>query len=181
MNYANLVQEAVKSAKQCKEDGRYDQFRQLFGNLVYWRYTDALRKKGIKVKDDEASALEGKNVYNWQTRTISTESSDEDVRPGEMNPTVMKIWGEISLEKASKAENIKLVRETLNFCQQTGRLTPEQIDMLCHYYGIGKNYQMMNQTEIAKKLGVSTAYVCNRLKEAYEVMRNFIEDDRSAA
>lgn len=180
LNY-NLVLDAVKIAKKCREQGRYDRFHKLFGNLVYWRYTDAQRKNGIKIKDPEASARKGKKVYKWQTRTTPMEYKREDDLSTVMISKVQSSIAEISIEKASKTENIKLVRETLNFCRKTGLLTPEQIDMLCHYYGIGKNYEMMNQTAIAKKLGVSPAYVCNKLTAAYEVMRDFIVDDRSAA
>ena len=179
VNY-NLVLEAVKCAKKCKVKGTFDGFHKLFSNLVHWRYTDAQRKNGIKIKDQEASS-HGKTVYKWQSRTTSMEYDNPDDRSTGMNPKVQDTIAEISLEKACKAENIKLVREALCSCRKTGRLTHEQIDMLCHYYGIGKDYEEMNQTAIAKKLGVSTAYVCNRLAAAYAVMHEFIEDDRSAA
>lgn len=180
VNY-NLVLEAVKDAKKCREQGTFDGFHKLFSNLIHWRYTDAQRKNGIRVRDRKASAEKRKKVYAWQSRTIPMEYKGKDDRSEEMNAAIKKICAEISLEKAGKADNIKLIRETLNFCRKTGLLTPEQIYMLCHYYGIGKNYEMMNQTEIARKLGVSTAYVCNRLKGAYAVMHDFIGDDRSAA
>lgn len=179
VNY-NLVLAAVKCAKKCHENGTYDGFHKLFSNLVNWRYTDTQRKNGIKIKDQGASA-QGKTVYTWQTRTTSMEYENQEDRSTGMNPKVQECIAEISLEKASKAENIKLVREVLSTCIKAGRLTHEQIDMLCHYYGIGKNYEMMNQTAIAKKLGVSPAYVCNKLMSAYAVMHDFIGDDRSAA
>ena len=181
MNYNNLVLEAMKDAKKCSEQGTFDKFQKHLTTLVYWRYTDELRKKAIRVKDEETSEQNGTKVYKWQAKMTPMEYEKDDDHSTVMSANVQNSIAEISLEKADKAENIQLVRETLNFCKQTGRLTPEQIDILCHYYGIGKNYEMMNQTEIAEKLGVSPAYVCNRLKDAYEVMRNFIEDDRSAA
>ena len=88
---------------------------------------------------------------------------------------------EISLEHANQAEDIELVHETMESCRDLGLLSEEQFYMLCHFYGINGAHDKMTQTEIAKKLGVSPAYVCNKLAHAYEIMRDFIACARPAA
>ena len=109
------------------------------------------------------------------------EFKDQDSGTAEMKREVENRIAEISLDQAARTENIELVRETLESCRNLGLISREQFDMLCHYYGIGRNYEMMNQTAIARKLGVSPAYVCNKLAHAYEIMRDFIACARPAA
>ncbi|MBE6374416.1 MAG: hypothetical protein E7055_20425 [Lentisphaerae bacterium] len=179
LNYT-LVQEAMKCAEKCQESGNYKGFHTLLTNLVNWRFRDASRKGCFRVKGNGPSA-DGDDNGKWQTRTTPLEWNGTDDMSIEMNNKVQARIAEISLDHANQADNIELVHETMESCRNLGLLTEEQYDMLCHFYGIGGAHDKMTQTEIAKKLGVSPAYVSNKLADAYEIMHDFIACAHPAA
>ena len=160
-----LVQAAMKCAEKCQESGNYKGFHSLLTNLVNWRFRDASRKGCFRVKGNDPSA-DGDDNGKWQTRTTPLEWNGTDAMSIEMN---------------NKVHNIELVHETMESCRNLGLLSEEQYDMLCHFYGIGGAHDKMTQTEIAKKLGVSPAYVSNKLADAYEIMHDFIACAHPAA
>ena len=82
---------------------------------------------------------------------------------------------------AQKAENVELVRETLKACRKNSLLSQKQIDMICHKFGIGKNYELLSQTKIAEKFGVGNTYVSTSLDRALGVLKEFMEDNSIAA
>ena len=45
------------------------------------------------------------------------------------------------------------------------KLSKRQIDMVCHKFGIGKDYELLTQTEIAEKYGVSNSLVSKTLSD----------------
>ncbi len=179
LNYT-LVQAAMKCAKKCQESGNYKGFHTLLANLVMWRYRDARRKGCFRVKRKDSSADEN-DSGKWQPRTTPLEWNGKDAKSIEMNNKVQNRIAEISLDYANQADNIELVHETMESCRSLGLLSEEQYDMLCHFYGIGGAHDKMTQTEIAKKLGVSPAYVSNKLADAYEIMHDFIACAHPAA
>ena len=179
LNYT-LVQAAMKCAGKCQESGNYKGFHTLLANLVTWRYRDARRKGSFRVKGSGPSADEN-DSGKWQTRTTPLEWNGTDDKSIEMNNKVQNRIAEISLDHANQADNIELVHETMESCRNLGLLSEEQYDMLCHFYGIGGAHDKMTQTEIARKLGVSPAYVSNKLADAYEIMHDFIACAHPAA
>ena len=175
-----LVLEAVKCAEKCQTSGNYKGFHSLLAKLVIWRYRDAMRKGCFRIKDNGPSPDE-KDGGKWQSRTTSMDSSFEDKGAAGMNSEVQDRIAEISLDHADQADKILLAHETIENCRNRGRLSEEQLDILCHVYGISETHDEMTQTRIAKKLGVSNTYVCNKLADAYKIMHDFIECDCTAA
>lgn len=179
LNYT-LVRAAMKCAEKCRASGHYQGFRTLLANLVIWRYRDSRRKGCFRIRGKGPSS-DGNDGDKWQSRTTSMGCSGSDEKSVEMKREVENSIAEISLDQAARAENIGLVHETMESCRNLGLLSKEQYDMLCHFYGIGGAHDKMTQTGIAKKLGVSPAYVCNKLADAYGIMHDFIECGRPAA
>jgi hypothetical protein len=175
-----LVQAAMKCAEKCQESGNYKGFHALLAKLVIWRYRDARRKGCFRIKNNSPST-DGNHNGKWQSRTTPLEWNGTDEKSIEMNNKMQSRIAEISLEHANQADDIELVHETMGNCRDLGLLSEEQFYMLYHFYGIGGAHDKMTQTEIAKKLGVSPAYVCNKLAKAYEIMRDFIACARPAA
>ena len=171
-----FIQEAANNAKKCMKEGKYNGFNRLFSNLLYWRSIDGQRK-GIKKKKTSESDAEAQ----WQSRTIPLEMVNQENGDVEIIGEVNQHLYTQSIRMAQKAENVELVRESLNACRKNGLLSPNQIDMICHKFGIGKHYELLSQTQIAEKYGVSNGYVSRTLSHVYDVLKEFMEDNSIAA
>ena len=158
------------------EEGNYNGFKRLFFNCLYWRRIDGQRKNLIKVKNSESDA-----EAQWQSKTVPLEMVNKENGDVEIIGEVNELLYKQSLRMAQKAENVELVRETLNACRKKNLLSQKQFDMICHKFGIGKNYKLLSQTQIAKKYGVSNSYVSKTLSSAYSVLKEFMEDNSIAA
>ena len=176
----NLVKSAMKCAEKCLASGNYRGFHSLLAKLVIWRYRDAMRKGGFRIKENGPSP-DGNGGGKWQPRTTSMDCSFEDKGWVEMNRELQNRIAEISLDHADEAANSGLVHEAVESCWNLGLISKEQFDMLCHFYGISEAHDKMTQTRIAKQLGVSNAFVCNKLADAYGIIREFIKCDCQAA
>ena len=174
-----FIQAAAKCAEKCAANGTYNGFNQLFTNLLNWRRKDLLRKNIVrkaKTTDDDGEA-----ASQWTVKTVSLEVIDAEDGKCESRSEVNRAVCEESLSSMQRAANIELVHETLNACRKNSSLSQKQIDMICHKFGIGKNYELLSQTEIAEKYGVSNSLVSKTLSEAYDIMREFLDNNPMAA
>ena len=171
-----FIQKAAENAKKCMKTGKYNGFKQLFNNLLYWRSIDGYRKTNKKAK---TSGSDGE--IQCQSRTIPLEMVNQENGDIEIIDEVNQLLYIQSIREAQKAENVELVRESLNACRNNNLLSQIQFDMICHKFGIGKNYELLSQTQLAEKYGVSDSCVSKTLSQAYDILREFIEDNSIAA
>ena len=167
-----FIKEAAENAKTCMKTGKYNGFKQLFNNLLYWRSIDEHRKTNKKAK---TSGSDGET--QCQSRTIPLEMVNKENGDIEIIGEVNQILYTQSIREAQKAENVELVHESLNACRKNNLLSQIQFDMICHKYGIDNNYELLSQTQIAEKYGVSDSCVSKTLSQAYDILRKFIEDN----
>lgn len=130
----------------------------------------------MKEKTSESDA-----EIQWQSKTVPLEFINEETDEFEIIPEVNDILYWRSIRKTQKAENVERVRESLKACRKNNLLSQRQFDMICHKFGIGKNYELLSQTQIAKKYGVTDGYVSRTLSDAYGVLKEFMLDNSIAA
>jgi len=172
----DFIQDAANCAEMCMKEENYNGFNRLFSNCLYWRRIDEQRKNLMKVKISESDA-----ETQWQPKTVPLEILNKENGDVEIIGEVNQLLYSQSIREAQKAENVELVRDTLNACRKNNSLSQKQFDMICHKHGIGKNYELLSQTQIAKKYGVSNGYVSRTLSYAYDVLKEFMEDNSIAA
>ncbi|MBQ9337823.1 MAG: hypothetical protein IJS14_11080 [Lentisphaeria bacterium] len=177
---SDFVYEAAACAKMCMEKGNYNGFNSLFNNLLYWRQKDSVRKnftrkKGVKNSEDGSAKTE------WEAKTVPLEVADIEGGELSLRDEVNQLLLDKSLRLAEQKENIELVQETLKVCVRKKVLSQKQIDILCHKFGIGENYELLSQTKIAEKFGVSDANVSRTIADAYVVLKQILEDNSMAA
>ena len=172
----DFIKDAANCAKMCMEEEKYNGFNRLFSNRLNWRKIDGQRKNLIKVKK---SKNDGET--QWTPRTVPLEIVNKENGDVEIIGEVNQLLSEQSMRMAQKAENVELVRETLKACRKNSLLSQKQIDMICHKFGIGKNYELLSQTKIAEKFGVGNTYVSTSLDRALGVLKEFMEDNSIAA
>lgn len=172
----DFIKAAANCAEMCMEEGNYNGFNRLFSNRLYWCRIDEQRKNLMKVKTSESDA-----EIQWQPRNIPLEMVNKENGDVEIIGEVNELLYKQSIRMTQKAENVELVRETLNACRKNRLLSQKQIEMICHKFGIGKNYELLSQTQIAEKYGVSSSYVSKTLSSAYGVLKEFMEENSIAA
>ncbi len=172
----DFIIDAANCAERCMKTGKYSGFNRLFSNFLYWRRIDKQRKNLMKSKTSESDA-----EIQWQSKTIPLEIVNKENGDIEIIGEVNELLYRQSIREAQKAEKVKDVRESLNTCRKNSRLSQRQFEIICHKFGIGKNYELLSQTQIAKKYGVSNGYVSRTLSNAYAVLKEFMEDNSIAA
>ncbi len=174
-----FIQSAVKCAEKCAEKDTYNGLNRLFTNLLNWRHKDLLRKNIVRrpkrKTDDDSDAAMQPTVKEVPLEIVAEDGTYE------LSNAASRAICEGALRRMQKAERIKHAHEILNGCLKDRSLSQTQIDMVCHKFGIGKNYELLTQTEIARKLGVSDSHVSETLSNAYRVLREFSDNDSPKA
>lgn len=172
----DFIKGAANCAEKCMIKGNYNGFNRLFSNFLYWRRIDKQRKNLTKEKTSEIDA-----EIQWQSKTVPLEIVNKENGDVEIIGEVNELLCRQSIRMVQKAENVELVRESLKACRKNNLLSQKQFDMICHKFGLGKNYKLLSQTQIAKKYGVSNGCVSRTLSNAYGVLKEFMEDNSIAA
>ena len=152
--------EMVEWLKNHLENGNMKSFHSYLARRARWRYRDILKKGGLRMKGSK-----GKPVPLREDGTIETD--DKELR----DKYHVKIAAEAARAMVLEIDRVD-VNRAIDVCFEQGKLTKDEVKILCHMYGLGDGYKLLSQTEIARKLKKSDAYVSRHLYEALNVLRD---------
>ncbi len=169
---SKLYMEALKWLREHFENGDLWSFHSLLASRAFLRYRDILKKGHITIKEtDEATGKEKKVKGNFRCESLEDANAGENDGGLRLKRKVLKKIVEDSARALVREVNRADVNSAIAFCREQGELTQEQVVILCHAYGLGDGYELLKQTEIAKKLGKSNAYVSRQLNQAIDTLR----------
>lgn len=166
-----LYQEALDWLKKHLENGDLWSFHSFLASRALLRYRTILRKGHITITRTDEATGEKTQVRVPRMESLENENGGENDGGLRLNPKALKLILEDGARGLVQEVNRADVNSAIAFCREQGELTQEQVVILCHAYGLGDGYELLKQTEIAKKLGKSNAYVSRQLNQAIDVLR----------